>query len=120
MAKKILVIDDEPDVLKVLLYRLRAKGYEVFTAINGQEGIVAAEKQKPDLVILDFRLPDMTAREVNLQLQKNAEPQKIPVLLITASVENISDKARDSGAGDYLAKPIDSEELYAKVAKNLG
>lgn len=120
MAKKILIIDDEADVLKTVFYRLKAKGYEVFTALNGQEGIDVAKKQKPDLIILDFRLPDMSALEVNTQVQKNAEPQKVPVILITASVERISDKAKDCGAGDYIAKPIEPDELYAKVAKSLG
>lgn len=116
MSKKILIIDDEADVMKMLVYRLKAKGYEVLTADCGKEGIERANTQKPDLILLDFKLLDMEATEVTGQI----ENKNIPVILITASVEGIAQKAEACSAFEYISKPIGPEELYDKVEKGLG
>ncbi len=120
MAKKILIIDDEIDVMKMVVYRLKAKGYEIFTATNGQEGIDLAEMQRPALILLDFRLPDMEATEISKKIREKEELKQIPIILITASIETIDKKAKECGAIDYIAKPIGPEELYAKVEKHIG
>ncbi len=117
MSKKILIIDDEVEVMKVVYYRLKAKGYEVFTAANGRDGVYAAIKQKPDLVILDYRLPDLSAKEVNDKIQAAPETKGVPVIMITASVESIAEKTHECGACDFIAKPIEPEDLYAKMEK---
>jgi len=117
MSKKILIIDDEPDVMKMVVYRLKAKGYEIFTAANGKEGVEIAVIQEPSLVILDYRLPDLKAEEVIRQIYANEETKGVPVILVTASTENISEKAKECGAVDYIPKPIEPEELYLKVER---
>ena len=117
MSKKILIIDDEPDVMKMVVYRLKAKGYEIFTAPNGKDGVEAAKLQKPALILLDYRLPDLSAEEVARQIHINEETKVVPIILVTASAEDISAKAKECGAVDYIPKPIEPEELYAKVEK---
>jgi len=119
MAKKILIIDDEPDVAKVVVYRLKAKGYEVFIAASGKEGIDLAETQKPDLILLDYRLPDMLASQVAEEIRRREYLKHIPFILITASSEDIAEKAKVCLTADYISKPIESYELYAKVEKYL-
>ena len=118
MQKKILIIDDEPDVLKVLIYRLKAKGYDILTATNGNDGIKAASEEKPNLVLLDYRLPDLSAEEVAEKI-KYGTSGKVPIILITASSDRIEDKAKECGAADFIAKPIDPQELYTKIDKQL-
>ncbi|MEI8176754.1 MAG: response regulator [Candidatus Omnitrophota bacterium] len=120
MPKKILVIDDEADVMKVVVYRLKAKGYVVATAVSGEEGVAAAAASKPDLIILDFRLPDLASTEITERFRRDGKNQETPVILVTASVEKISVKAKECGAVDSIAKPIDPEELYAKIERWLG
>ena len=117
MSKKILIIDDESDVMKMVVYRLKVKGYEIFTASNGKEGIETAVMQKPSLIILDYRLPDFKAKEVIRRIHANEETKCAPVILITASTESIGEKAKECGAIDYIPKPIEPEELYAQVEK---
>ena len=119
MAKKILIIDDETDVMKMVVYRLKARGYEIITAVNGKDGIDAAKKSKPDLILLDYRLPDVKPGEVSKIIKDDVALKDTPLILITASVENISEKAKESMAVDYISKPIEPEELYEKVAKHI-
>jgi CheY-like chemotaxis protein len=116
MAKKILIIDDEIDVMKMLVYRLKAKRFEVYTAVSGKEGINLAKAQTPDLIILDYRLPDMGGPEVSKKIKGDEDLRQIPIILITASIDGIESKAKECQAVDYLTKPIGAEELYEKVA----
>ena len=120
MSKKIVIIDDEPTVTKMLVYRLEAKGYEITTAIDGKEGVALIRSQKPDLIILDYLLPDMTSKEVADNIKKDDELSRIPIILITASVEDIDEKAKECSAVDFMAKPIEPETLYQKVEKQIG
>ena len=117
MPKKILVIDDEADFLKVTMYRLKARGYEVMTASNGKDGVDAVRSGFPDLILLDLRLPDMTGIEVAKVLHDGKGYPKPPIMIITASTENISEKIKESTAVDYLSKPIDPQEMYEKIEK---
>ncbi len=120
MAKRILIIDDEPDIIKILTYRLKARGYETFSAGTGQEGVDGAHKQKPDLILLDFRLPDMEGPEIAKQIRTEEALKDTPIILITASIDNIKERAKECGAIDYIAKPIDPEILYQKIEKHIG
>lgn len=117
MAKKILIIDDEIDVMKMLVYRLRAKGFEIYTAVNGESGVNLAKEKIPDLIVLDYRLPDISAVEVSQKLKQEEALKQIPIILITASVDGIELKAKECQAVDFLAKPIDPQDLYEKVEK---
>ncbi len=116
MSKRILIIDDEVMVSKMLVYRLKAKGYDVVTAQNGLEGLKAADEFKPDLIILDYRLPDLDACEVSEKIKEKIS-KDIPIILTTASIENILEKSKECGGIDYITKPIDHVELYEKVEK---
>lgn len=120
MAKKILIIDDEPDVVSVLGYRLKAKGYEVVSANDGQTGVEVARAERPDLIIIDYRLPDSRAAEVIRKVKADEALKDVPVILMTASVESINGKAKECSAVDHISKPVDPQELYEKVARWLG
>ncbi len=117
MAKRILVVDDEPDLLKVLLYRLKKTGYEVLGGVNGQEALGLARQIIPDLIILDIYLPIINGVEVAKQLKSNEQLKHIPIILISATTQKIVDEFKESQADDYLTKPFEPEELIAKVKK---
>ncbi len=122
MAKKILAVDDEPDILKVVTFRLRKAGYEIITAEDGQKALDLIKAQKPGLVLLDLRLPIIDGSEVCKQVKADDELKSIPIILLTAtsSMNKIADKAKELKADDYLTKPFDPEELLKKVKKFIG
>jgi len=120
MGKKILIIDDEIDIMKMMAYRLNAKGYEVITAIDGKTGIELVKSQKPDLILLDYRLADLNGPAVVSEIKGNQEFKDIPIILITASVDKIREIAKECKVVDYIAKPISPEELYEKIEKHIG
>ncbi|MFA6282241.1 MAG: response regulator [Candidatus Omnitrophota bacterium] len=116
--KKILVVDDEPDILRVVAFRLKKAGYEVSTANNGKAALDFISVNKPDLILLDLRMPVMSGDEVCAYIRNDAALKDIPIILLTASsgagiVENI----REIKADDYLIKPFDPEVLLEKVKK---
>ena len=110
---KVLVIDDERQILRVLRINLSARGYEVTTAATGARGLRAAAKQHPDVVILDIGLPDMSGIEVLTALRGW---MTAPVIVLSARTE-VSDtvEALDAGADDYLTKPFAMEEFLARL-----
>ena len=120
MVKKILVVDDEPDLLKVLLIRLKKAGYEVFGGTNGQEALDLARQHTPDLIILDVYLPIMNGDDAAKILKKDEQLKHIPILLISATTKQMAEKAQESGANDYLAKPFEPEELFKKIEGLIG
>lgn len=120
MAKKILIVDDEPDLLKVLLFRLEKMGYEVFGAVDGQEALELARKIIPDLIILDVYLPVIDGDEVVKILKNDEKLKHIPMLLISATITTLAKRAIESGADGYLTKPFEPEELIGAVKKALG
>jgi len=117
MAKKILIVDDEPDVLKVESFRVKKLGYDVVTAVNGEEALTMIKQEMPHLVLLDLRMPKIEGSEVCMRVKADKELNRIPVILVTASSENIVDTARLCGANDYLLKPFDAEDLARKIEK---
>jgi len=121
MAKKILVVDDEPDILKVVRFRLKATGYDVITAENGQKALDLMEKQKPDLIFVDLRMPVLDGYGLCRRLKADDELKNIPIVLLSASSGGtIAEKAEELKADDYLVKPFEPEELLEKVKKFLG
>lgn len=120
MNEKILLIDDEPEILMVAAIRLKTQGYHVVTAANGKEGIEKAIALQPDLIFLDQVMPEMRGDEVLGTLKQDSRTQKIPVVMFTADIGKM--KSQDFevlGASDCLFKPFLPEELLEKVQKIL-
>jgi CheY-like chemotaxis protein len=120
VAQKILVVDDEPDVLKILLLRLEKTGYEVTGARDGREAVDLARQIIPDLVILDFHLPDMNGDVVAGILREDKNTKHIPIILISATVTSVDQRAKECGANGCIAKPFEPKELIDAVKKILG
>lgn len=120
MAKKVLVIDDETDLLEALDTWLVSHGYEVSTAKDGAEGLARAKELKPHLVILDIAMPKMDGFEVLSLIRANAQTAATPVIMLTAKgrTENIF-QAEKLNAVDFLIKPFDATELLTAVKKNI-
>ena len=113
-AVKILVVDDEPPIRKLLRVGLTAQGYEVHEAPNGVAALQAAKDDPPDLIVLDLGLPDLPGQEVLRKLRNNG--CEVPILILTALGE-VKDKVKcfNLGADDYLTKPFDLDEFEARV-----
>lgn len=119
--KKVLIIDDEPNVRKVLSILFRSNGYEVVAADDGDVGLETAKKEKPDVIILDVVMPTLDGYSTCMLLKEDPEVQSIPVIMLTARDTNKSKYASESfGAQYYLSKPYESEELLGLVAKFVG
>lgn len=114
---RILVVDDEPDYLSTIKCRLEWCHYEVITAANGQEGLQMAEREKPDLILLDTSMPVMNGHEMLDRLRKNPDLKFMPVIMVTALCE-VQDIATASSYDvvDYVAKPFDFAQLMEKIA----
>lgn len=120
--RKILVVDDEKDVLLVLQKSLAAEGYSVITAENGRDAIISAASEHPDLVILDVALPDMLGGEVAAKLKESIENKNIPIIFLSAmfSKTEESRKGHVVGSSMMFAKPYDRGELLTAIKKILG
>ncbi len=119
MKEKILIIDDEKDMLAITVARLEKSGYEVIQASEGKGGLKKMEKENPDIVILDLMMPGMDGYEVSRR--KNDDPRlaPIPLLVFTASVEDIQEKVRETGADGYIAKPFNASDMIKKISDTL-
>lgn len=116
MPKKILVIDDEPMVIRMATDGLTAKGFTVVSAPNGYEGLIAARSEKPDLILLDIEMPDLNGHEVLARLRKDERTKDIPVIHLSA-VGDFTEQlhAMEDGSADYITKPIKPAELAERV-----
>ncbi len=114
MKTKVLIVDDEPNVVRVLDYVLEAQGYEVISADNGAKALKKAVTERPDLIILDIILPDMSGFEVCRELR--TRHIDVPILMLTGR-KSVDDRVRglDTGADDYVPKPFDFDEFLARV-----
>ena len=118
--KKILVVDDERDVVKAVTIRLQTAGYEVVSAYDGARGVFAVHKEKPDLVILDIRMPAGDGFSIAQELKESAQTSHIPILFLTGSPEiSAEQKAEKVGGRFYIKKPYDPEELLDAVRRAL-
>lgn len=114
--KKILLIDDEQDILEILSYNLSKEGYQVFTASNGNEGIAKAKEIIPDLILLDVMMPEKDGIETCQELRQIKELQKTLIVFLSARSEEFSQLAGfDAGANDYIVKIIKPKVLISKV-----
>ena len=121
MAKKILVVDDEPQIVKLLASRLKAHNYEVSVARDGYQCIKVAREEKPDLIILDIKMPAGGGVSAYESLGNMSDTMTTPVIFITAyPSDKIEKQVREMGAVDFIHKPFDSEDLLQKVRTALG
>ena len=117
MAARILIVDDEPNIIGTVAPLLRARGYEVFSAMSGRAALEAVEREKPDLIVLDLGLPDIDGVEVCRQVRRTLS---VPILVLSArGAEGDKVSALDAGADDYVTKPFGAEELLARIRATL-
>ena len=118
--KKILVVEDDKDLISLIKFNLKSEGFIVLLSSYGEEGLFTAKEEKPDLILLDWMLPILSGIEVLQRLKNNKDTKSIPVIFITAKGEE-NDKIRglNSGADDYIVKPFSTKELIARIKANL-
>ncbi len=115
-SRKILIADDEPDIVEILQFNLQKEGYEVITASNGDEAIEKAKRNNPDLIILDVMMPGKTGIDACHILRLQPAFQSTLIIFLTAmSDENSEIKGLESGADDYISKPVSPKVLISKV-----
>ncbi|WP_374401499.1 response regulator transcription factor [Flavobacterium sp.] len=113
---KILLVDDEQDILEIVGYNLSQEGYQIVTASNGKEAVAKAKKEHPQLIIMDVMMPEMDGMEACENIRKIPELQDTIITFLTARSEDYSQVAGfDAGADDYIAKPIKPKVLVSKV-----
>jgi len=113
---KILVVDDEPMIVKMVEARLQADGFEVITAYDGLEALAVARRESPDLIILDLMLPKMDGFKVCAMLKHDQKYMKIPIIMFTAKTQESDKKLGfECGADAYITKPFDPDILIAKI-----
>lgn len=119
--KKILVVDDEPDALRMVKLTLASEGYEVVTGSDGEEAIQVAVRERPDLILLDVMMPKVNGYEVARRLRRVPELARVPILFLSARGQ-VADKVEGlrAGGNDYVTKPADPVELVARVGALLG
>jgi DNA-binding response OmpR family regulator len=116
MTRRILIIEDDPTAIRLTEYTLKQRGYTVLTTYNGLEGLITAQKEEPDLIILDVMLPGIDGYELCKRLRAGSQTAQIPILILSAKTrqEDISTGFR-AGANDYLAKPASPAEIISRV-----
>ena len=113
---KILVVDDEQDILELIRHSLNKEGYEVYVAANGQQGVDKARKVKPHLILMDVMMPVMDGMEACRQLKEDPETSEIAIIFLTARSEEFAELAGfEAGADDYISKPIRSRVLLSRI-----
>ena len=114
--RKVLVVEDHPDMLEVLTWQMEMMGYSVITAKQGKEAVVKALEEKPLLILMDILMPGMDGREATRRIRSNPEAKEIPILAATA----ITDKSQlreciEAGCNDVIVKPFTAEDLQEKI-----
>ena len=114
--KKILVVDDEVDLVKTIQFSLELGGYKVLVAYNGEDALTQARKENPDLILLDIMLPKLDGYKVCRLLKFDEHYKHIPILMMTAKSQE-KDKliGKETGADEYITKPFDMDELMEKI-----
>ena len=116
MGNKILVVDDEENIVKLVSYNLEQEGYEIITANEGKEALAKIEQEEPDLMILDLMLPKIDGFDICRKVRKDSNSNNLPIIILSAKEEEI-DKilGLELGADDYVTKPFSPRELIARV-----
>lgn len=116
-AAKILIVDDEQDIIRLLSFALQAEGYQIITALNGLDALKYVQQERPDIVVLDVMMPGMDGIEVCAELRSKPETAGLPIIMLSA-LGQVADRVRGlrAGADDYVPKPVNLEELSARIA----
>ncbi len=118
---RILVVDDEIYIVHILDFSLGMEGYEVLTALDGEQALERLKSDKPDLIVLDIMMPKVDGYEVCRTIKANPETQHIPVILLSAKGRNVDQKMGfDVGADDYITKPFSPRKLVERINALLG
>ena len=123
MPKKILVVDDEPDIVRIILAKLKKNGYEVISAANGKEAIKEAQLHKPDLIVMDIVMPDMEGTDAVRLLQADVTTANIPIIFTSGAIVNLPENEQTRQATingklfTALAKPFKVETLISEIKK---
>jgi two-component system, OmpR family, phosphate regulon response regulator PhoB len=114
--ERVLIVDDDPDILRLVSYNLTHAGYEVQTASTGRKALELVQKQPPDLIVLDLMLPELDGTEVCRTLRQQIPSRRIPILMLTAKAEEIDRVVGfELGADDYVSKPFSPRELVLRI-----
>ena len=119
MAKKIMVVDDEPDILFTVGQMLELSGYEVIKAANGKDCLNKLNEATPDLVLLDIMMPEMSGWDVAAKIKENPRWSNIPIVFLTAKGDTMSIGMGSMASEDYIVKPFDIQDLKNRVEKIL-
>jgi two-component system alkaline phosphatase synthesis response regulator PhoP len=120
-VKRILAVDDEPHILKLVAFSLRSGGYEVLEATDGLSAISVAQAERPDLVLMDVMMPTLDGYEACRRLKADPATADIPVIMLSAKTQAAEHKTGyDVGAADYISKPFTPKDLVAHVRELLG
>jgi two-component system cell cycle response regulator DivK len=120
MSKKILIVEDNPQNMRLVEMALSAESYFLLEATNGEEALEIAKQERPDLIIMDVQLPKMSGLEVTRKLREIPEFNRTPIIAVTAyAMKGDEEKALDAGCSAYLSKPIRARELPNLIAKML-
>ena len=120
MTKKILIVDDESELLDFAAIRVKSFGYDVITAIDGENALTILQKTTPDLILLDVMMPGRDGYEICNEIKSNPKLAKIPIVLFTAKPqqkERLKSNYKFIAADDYILKPYEPEDLLAKIKK---
>jgi DNA-binding response OmpR family regulator len=121
MRKKVLIADDEPNIVTALEFLLERNGYEVYIARNGDAALKLVEQHRPDLVLLDVMMPVMSGFEVCQRMRERADWRDIKIIMLTAKGRDVEiSKGLSIGADSYITKPFSTQELVAKINGLLG
>lgn len=118
--KRILIVDDEKDIVESIQFKLEFEGFECLIAYDGEEALLKSKRENPDLILLDIMMPKINGYQVCRQLKSDENYKHIPIIMLTAKVQE-SDRfwGKESGADDYVTKPFEMEKLIQKIRSYL-
>ena len=120
MSKRILVVEDQEDNRRILRYLLRSADYQVLEEITGEDGVAAAERERPDLILMDIQLPGLDGCEATRRIKGNPALRHIPIIVVTSYALSGDDvRAFEAGCDAYVTKPFDLHQLLAKIQEYL-
>ncbi len=121
MSKRVLVVEDQEDNMRIMNDTLASAGYQVIKAVTGIEGVAMAESDKPDLILMDVQLPGLDGYEATRRIKDNAALRHIPVIAVTSyALDGEEGRAEEAGCDAYFSKPVSPRVLLAKVREFIG